>query len=478
MSTSHIGAPPAPARREQMIIAAVLLALFLAALEQTIVGPAMGKISGELGGGALLPWIATAYLLAATASAPILGAVADLYGRRTALLVCIGLFLAGSTLSAIADTLGTLVVARIVQGAGAGGLSSLPFVVIADRVPMQRRAIYSAYISTIYAAASIFGPLAGGVLSDFIHWSAIFWINVPIAVLVMLAVALLLDAEPRRANRRIDISGALLLIAATVASVFWLNAVTGTQAGPFDPLLAAGCAVLFWAGFGWRMLRAATPLVPLHILTDRTILLCALGLLCCQGSNIGMAVYLPLYYHTVFDLTASQAGLAILGLLGGIMSGAYVPPQLLRLDPHYKPLVVGAVALALCGALALTAVFAWIPTLVGVELASLAMGLGIGSAYPIFTLATQNAAGPQRMGAAIGMLGFARAMGGTIGAAVVGAVAVASGLAQGAGSIPAAPAPGIPMWTISLVASGLLSICLMAVSMLPPRALDGYAGAR
>lgn len=478
MTTSPVDAPPASARREQLIIAAVLLALFLAALEQTIVGPAMGKITGDLGGGALLPWVATAFLLAATVSAPILGAIADLYGRRIALLACAGLFLAGSTLSAIADNLNMLVAARIVQGAGAGGLTSLPFVVIADRVPMQRRAIYSAYISTIYAVASIFGPLAGGVLSDFVHWSAIFWINVPITILVMLAVALLLDAEPRRASRRIDISGALLLIVATVASVFWLNAVTGTQFGSVDPLLAAGCAVLFWGGFAWRMLRAAAPLVPLHILTDRTTLLCALGLLCCQGSNIGMAIYLPLYYQTVFSLTASQAGLAILGLLGGIMSGAYAPPQLLRLDPHYKPLVVGAVALALCGALAMTAVLAWSPTLVGVELASLALGLGIGSAYPIFTLATQNATRSQRMGAAIGVLGFARAMGGTIGAAIVGAVAVASGLTQGAGAIPAASAPGIPMWMISLVASGLLSICLLAVSMLPSRALEGYVKTR
>lgn len=476
MTTSPVdGLLPAVTRKERLVIGAVMLALFMAALEQTIVGPAMGDIAADLGGGGLLPWTATGYLLAATASSPILGAIADLRGRRMALLGCVGLFLLGSVLSALADSLPMLVLARIVQGAGAGGLTSLPFVVIADRVPMHRRATYSAYISTIYAVASIFGPIAGGFLSDFVHWTAIFWINVPIAIMVIVAVITLFEAEPDRHSRRsIDFPGALLLIVGTTLSVLWLNAATGTEAAILPAWSLGLAALVFWAGFAWRMLLAASPLVPLSILTERTILLSALGLLCCQGSNIGMAVYLPLYYQNVFDLSASQAGIAILGLLGGIMSGAYIPPQLLRLNPHYKPLVVGAAALALCGALALTAVLAFSPTIVGVELASIALGLGIGSAYPIFTLATQNAAGSSRMGAAIGVLGFMRAMGGTIGVAVVGAVAVASGL-TGAGG---AGASGIPMWTISLVACGLLAVCLLALSMLPSRALEGYAKAR
>ncbi|NGP18798.1 MFS transporter [Devosia aurantiaca] len=461
-------------RKERLVIVAVMLALFMAALEQTIVGPAMGDIARDLGGGSLLSWVATAYLLAATASSPILGAIADLRGRRLALFACVSLFLLGSVLAAMATSLEMLVAARIVQGAGAGGLTSLPFVVIADKVPMYRRAAYSAYISTIYAVASIFGPVAGGFLADYVHWTAIFWINVPIALLVIVAVAVLFEADHDRLSRRtIDYLGALLLIAATTSSVLWLNAVTGTEASLLPSWMLAPLALAAWGGFAWRMLRAATPLVPLSVLTERTILLSALGLLCCQGSNIGMAVYLPLYYQNIFGFSASEAGFAILGLLGGIMSGAYIPPQLLRLNPHYKPLVVGAAAFALFGALSLTAVLAFMPTLVGVEIATIALGLGIGSAYPIFTLATQNAAGPTRMGAAIGVLGFMRAMGGTIGVAVVGAVAVASGLTE---AVPQGQA-GIPMWTISLVASGLLAVCLLALSMLPPRALEGYAKA-
>ncbi len=475
MTTSPLADAAATAtRKERLVIGAVMLALFMAALEQTIVGPAMGDITRDLGGGGLLPWMATAYLLAATASSPILGAIADQRGRRVALFACVSLFLVGSVLSALANSLPLLVAARIVQGAGAGGLTSLPFVVIADKVPMHRRATYSAYISTIYAIASIFGPIAGGILADFVHWTAIFWINVPIAILVISAVAVLFEPEEERHGKRaIDYPGALLLVSGTTCSVLWLNAVTGTDASALPTPLLGLLALGFWAGFAWRMLSAATPLVPLTVLTERTILLSALGLLCCQGSNIGMAVYLPLYYQNVFGLSASEAGFAILGLLCGIMSGAYIPPQLLRLDPRYKPLAVGAAAFALCGALGLTAVLALMPTLVGVEIATVALGLGIGSAYPIFTLATQNAAGPGRMGAAIGVLGFMRAMGGTIGVAVVGAVAVASGLTDTGPAV----ATGIPMWTISLVASGLLAVCLLALSMLPSRALDGYAKA-
>lgn len=473
MTTLPLAETSAPmARGEKFIIAAVMLALFMAALEQTIAGPAMGDISTALGGGELLAWVPTAYLLAATASSPILGAIADSRGRRTALLICVGLFLLGSTLAALANSLPMLVGARVIQGAGAGGLTALPFVVIADRVPMQKRAGFSAYISTIYAAASIFGPIAGGALSQYVHWSAIFWINVPLCLVVIVAILVLFKTDAPAKARSIDFLGAGLLIGGTTSSVMALNSITGVHASLAGGGQWLALAVVFWAGFAWRMLRAKSPLVPLQILTEPTILLCALGLLCCQGSNVGMAIYLPLYYQHVFGLSSSEAGFAILGLLCGIMSGAYLPPRLLLLNPRYKPLVLTSASLALCGALALTAVLAFMPTIVGVEIATLTLGLGIGSAYPIFTLATQNAAGNQRMGAAIGMLGFMRAMGGTIGVAAVGAAAIASGLT----GEPATSGPtGIPMWTISLVAAGLLSICVLAMLCLPSRTLEGYA---
>tara|TARA_A100001391_G_scaffold205405_2_gene205823 strand:- start:14116 stop:15540 length:1425 start_codon:yes stop_codon:yes gene_type:complete len=459
--------------KERMVVGTVMLALFMAALEQTIVGPALGDIASQLGGGSLLSWVPTAYLLAATAASPILGAVADQHGRRLALYLCVGLFLAGSVAAALSTHLEMLVAARVVQGAGAGGLTALPFVVIADRVAMNRRATYAAYISTIYAVASILGPVAGGFLSDHVHWSAIFWINVPLGIAVLVAIAMLFRDDAAAGPSSIDFIGAALLIGGTTTSVLALNSLTGISNTASSPVMWLVCAGALWGCFAWRMLSARAPLVPLQVLTDKTILLSALGLLCCQGSNIGLAVYLPIYYQHQFGLSASGAGLVILGLLCGIMAGAYIPPRLLLLNPNYKPLLLKATATALCGALLLTLVLALMPTLVGVEIATIALGLGIGAAYPIFTLATQNAAGP-RMGTAIGVLGFMRAMGGTIGVAVVGAVAVASGLTDTVSQAPA----GIPTWTISLVAAGLLSIGVLAMTVLPPRQLEGYVAAK
>ncbi|WP_375449916.1 MFS transporter [uncultured Devosia sp.] len=298
----------------------------------------------------------------------------------------------------------------------------------------------------------------------------------PISLVVLFSIAMLFKYEAGIRTRAIDFIGAGLLVSGTTTSVMALNSFTGASVTPLHPVLWLSDAILLWAGFGWRMVTAKSPLVPLQILTEKTILLCAVGLLCCQGSNIGMAVYLPLYYQHQFAFSASEAGFAILGLLGGIMLGAYLPPRLLLLNPHYKPMVLGAASVALAGALLLTAVLALMPVLVGVEIATIALGLGIGCAYPVFTLATQNAAGSARMGAAIGVLGFMRAMGGTIGVATVGAVAVASGLTETVGS-STAPA-GVPMWTISLVAAGLLAVCVIALSALPPRALEGFAPKR
>lgn len=476
MSTITTDADTLP-RSDHSLIVWVLGALFLAALDQTILGPAMGDIARQLGGGDLLTWVATAYLMAATASAPILGAFADLRGRRAALYLAIGLFIIGSTLAALAPNLEMLVLARVIQGAGAGGLTSLPYVVIADRVPMQRRAVYSAYTSTIYAIAAIFGPVAGGFLAQYLHWNAIFWLNVPAGVAVIVAIAVLYRKEVPPQPRSVDYLGAFLLVGGTSSSVMTLNTATGAGAHGPAALLWLLAAIVCWICFWLRMTRARAPLLPMTVLTEPTTLLCALGLLCCTGANIGLSVYLPLYYQQAFGLSSSEAGFAVMGFLVGVMSGAYIPPRLLLRDPRYKRLVVASSLLALLAGLGLTLVLAVAPSLWLIEIATIALGLGIGSSYPIFTLATQNTAGRERMGAALGLLGLARGLGGTVGVASVGAVAVASGLTMTATHGEAA-AHGLPMWTISLVAVGLLAVCVVAMTRLPSLALLGYGGKR
>lgn len=457
------------------LIISVLIAMFMSALEQTIVGPAMADIASQFGGGDLLTWVPTAYLMSATASAPILGALADIKGRRFAIYLAVGLFMTGSLVGALAPDLPVLVCARIIQGLGAGGLIAIPTVIIADRVPMRQRAIYSAYTSTIYAVAAIFGPIAGGFLTQYAHWSAIFWINIPLGLAVLAGVALFYGPEQETRSRPIDVLGAFLLVGGTLTAVMSLNTIVNQAAQFVDygPWLAAAAA--FWICFGIRMVLAKSPLLPTKVLSEPTIVLCALGLLCCTGANVGLSVYLPLYYQQAFGLSASQAGLAIIGFLAGVMSGAYIPPRLLLASPRYKRLVVTSSAVGAIGAMALALVLAQNWSLLAVEIATITLGLGIGSSYPIFTLATQNAAGRERMGAALGLLGFARAMGGTIGVATVGAVAVASGLTHTAAS--SVNVAAVPAWAISLVALGLLCACLAAMLALPPGQLDGYGKA-
>lgn len=466
---------PAGSGKTHFLIISVLIAMFMSALEQTIVGPAMADIAAQFGGGDLLTWVPTAYLMSATAAAPILGALADIRGRRFTIYLAVGLFMAGSVLGALAPNLPLLVAARVVQGLGAGGLIAIPTVIIADRVPMQRRAIYSAYTSTIYAVAAIFGPIAGGFLTQYAHWSAIFWINIPLSLAVLVGVTVFYGPELETRSRPIDILGAFLLVGGTLTAVMSLNTITDPSATIADYAPWLGAAIVFWLGFGVRMVMARSPLLPTKVLSEPTIVLCALGLLCCTGANVGLSVYLPLYYQQAFGLSASQAGLAIIGFLVGVMSGAYIPPRLLLLSPYYKRLVVTSSGLGAIGAVGLALVLAQIPSLWAVEIATVALGIGIGSSYPIFTLATQNAAGRERMGAALGLLGFARAMGGTIGVATVGAVAVASGLTHTAGAEISATA--VPTWAISLVAVGLLSVCVAAMLALPSGQLEGYGKA-
>ncbi|WP_273688347.1 MDR family MFS transporter [Ketogulonicigenium vulgare] len=470
-TTDH--APAKVDRKSHFLIISTLIAMFMSALEQTITGPAMGNIAAELGGGTLLTWVPTAYLMAATCSASILGALADIKGRRFAINLSVGTFVVGSVMAAMSTSLTMLVISRVVQGIGAGGLTALPHVVIADRIPMRQRPIYSAYTSTIYAIAAVMGPIAGGVLSQYFHWSAIFWINLPLGVLCLIGVAVFYTKEGATTPRPVDTLGAGLMVGAALSSVMALNTLTSGQPGG---LVWLAVALVFWAAFALRMVRAAYPLLPFPVLTNPTILLCGVGLLCCTGANVALSVYLPLYYQQSFGLTASQGGFAVIGFLIGVTAGAYIPPRFLRNNPYYKPVVVSSTAVALAGTALLCLTLAQAHNFVLLEMVSILLGMGIGASYPIFTLAAQNAAGARRVGAALGLLGFARAMGGTIGVAVAGAVALASGLVYAHEGVDGPM--GEATWVIALVPAGLIAVAFIAMLLLPPKALEGYGAKR
>lgn len=240
--------PPSLSEREKnVIIAGVLLSMLLAALDQTIVAPAMPTIGHALGHADYLPWIVTGYLLTATAMAPLYGKISDIHGRRATIFAAIAIFLAGSLVSALAPDMPTLIVGRLVQGLGGGGLFALTQTVIGDLVPPRERARYAAWISGTWAVASIAGPLLGGIFAEHFHWSLIFWINIPLGLVVVAIISKPLKKLPLPSRaHRIDGAGAALLIAATSLLLLALNW-GGSRYAWFSPAiigLVAGSAIL------------------------------------------------------------------------------------------------------------------------------------------------------------------------------------------------------------------------------------------
>lgn len=451
---------------DRLVLGAVVLALFMAALEQTIIGPTLPDMGRSLGDVNLIPWVATGYLLAATATGPVFGALADAAGRRPALYLALFLFVAGSVGAALAPDIPLMIAARVLQGAGAGGLVSLPFVVIADKVPMSRRAAYSAVISSLYAVAGLSGPTLGGLLTEYLHWSLIFWINLPLGIIVF-AVVIAQPREVRQSTRRsIDLVGAALLLVASTASILALQSLVGSGGSILNGLISLVVGIVAWSLFGWQIRRAERPLVPIGILTEPTILLCTLGLLCTQGAYLGLSLYVPFYYQQQLGMSASQAGFAVLSFVGGAAVGAYLPARWLIRDPRYKAMSIIAGSVAFLGSLGVIAALAAPPSIYAMIAASVLMGLGVGALYPTFTIATQNAARRDQIGAATGMLSFTRSMGGVIGVAVTGMVAIASGLTG-----DAHPA-SLPIWLLGAVPSVMLLVCLIAMALLPVRQLE------
>ncbi|AJE47582.1 MFS transporter [Celeribacter indicus] len=452
------------ARGTPRLLAAALLAIFMAALEQTIMGPVLGRIIAELGDGPLVPWLTTGFLLAATVAAPLYGAIADIRGRRSALLLASACFVFGSLLCALSFRLEMLLVARVVQGAGAGGLMSLPFVIVADRVPMRNRAVFSAYISTIFAAAGLLGPVVGGAIAEWLDWRWVFWFNLPLGALVILGVMTAVTSRAPLKGRRLDLRGGLYLLCAATPTILLLE--RAGEGGPGGLLLAV-TAALFWVVFVRHLLSQADPLVPLPVLRDPSIFLAALGLAMTQGTNLGLAVYLPIYFQKVHGLDPGAAGVALLAFVGAIMAGAYVPPRLLRANPAYKPLMVGCAALTFGFAVAF-----WLCTLFDlpfavVILSNIGLGIGIGLLYPVYTLIVQNAAPSEQMGAAMGVLAFLRAMGGTLGVSLAGIGALRAGLLSEGGA-------GAGHGVFGVVAPLLMAVCLLAAVFLPARRLEGF----
>lgn len=469
---------PLSEAEKNAIIAGVLLSMLLAALDQTIVAPAMPTIGHALGHAQYLPWIVTGYLLTATAMAPLYGKISDVYGRRPTVYAAILIFLLGSLVSAMAPNMFVLVVGRAIQGAGGGGLFTLTQTVIGDLVPPRERARYAAWISGTWAVASIAGPLLGGTFAEHLHWSLIFWINIPLGLLAMAIINNPLKKLPIAAKQhRIDGLGALLLVVATALLLLALN--WGGSEYPWlsrEILGLLAVSVVFWVAFALRLLRAAEPLISLEVLSNPIVLAGTSSMFLLQAANIGLAVYLPVYLQSIVGLSVSESGLAMLGLLLGTVAGATFSGRTIPRFVHYKRIaMVGVFFSILC--LGLLALVAGHASLLVVEILTICIGLGSGTTFPVATVSVQNAVDRAHLGVATGVLTFLRSLGSALGVAMLGAVALGYGLPlAGEGTLAVGQVISVvPFVMIFLVAAATLLLALITLGLMPEKPLRGQA---
>jgi EmrB/QacA subfamily drug resistance transporter len=468
--------PPLSEREKNVIIAGVLLSMLLAALDQTIVAPAMPTMAAALGNAEYLPWIVTGYLLTATAVSPLYGKISDVCGRRPTIFAAVLIFIAGSIISAMAPNMLVLVAGRAVQGLGGGGLFALTQTVIGDLVPPLERARYSAWISGTWAVASIAGPLLGGTFAEHLHWSLIFWINIPLGLIAMAIINNPLKKLPVAARRHsIDGWGALLLIIATSLLLLAMNW-GGSRYAWVSPQIAglvAGSAVV-WGLFALRLYKAGEPLISLEVLSNRIVLTATIAMFLLQAGSIGLAIYLPVYLQSALDLSPGDAGMAMLGLLMGTVAGASLSGRLVPRFAHYKRIALIGILFAIACLVAM-GIVADHASLVTVEILTACIGFGTGTIFPISTVSVQNAVDRTHLGVATGVLTFLRSLGGAIGVAALGAVALGYGLPLAGEGVHVAHGGTDASFAIIFYATaGLLVAALAVLALMPEKPLRGY----
>jgi EmrB/QacA subfamily drug resistance transporter len=420
--TSPDGQTPFTHRQILLVYSGLMMGILLAALDQTIVATALPTIVGDLGGIQHLSWVVTAYLLSSTASVPLYGKVSDLYGRRIVFQFAIVTFLVGSALSGLAQNMAWLIVARAIQGIGGGGLMAMAMTIIGDVVSPRERGRYQGYIGSVFAFASIVGPLVGGFFVDHLSWRWIFYVNLPVGAAALVVTSLVLRIPFRRQPHRIDLLGAALLVGAVVSLL--LVAVWGGAEFPWSSpmIVGLGAAGAILGGlFLWQERRAEEPIVPPRLFRIRTVALSA-GILFLVGATLfGAVVFLPLYLQAVLGASATRSGLLLLPLMMGVVTTSILSGRIIARTGRYRWWPVAGMAACTLGMFLLSRMHPGSSPLYAS--ASMAvLGLGIGMVMQVLVLATQNTVEQRDLGSATSMANFFRSIGGTFGTAILGAV--------------------------------------------------------
>ncbi len=411
------------------VIRGVALAILLSALDQTIVVPAVPKMGADLLGQGHLSWIVAAYLLTGTAATPVIGKLSDIYGRRQLLQPAIILFVLASVGCALAKNLPEMILLRAVQGIGGAGLITIAQTAIADVVPPRERGRYQIYMSGMWGIASIAGPIAGGALTDWLSWRAIFWINLPLGVIAYISAGRALRVLPPHAPGRvkIDYLGAALLMASITA---WLVlCASGGRDFAWNSALAAGlaaCGLVLTGLTIWQESRARTPMLPLHIFGNKIVL----GGLALSFTNslctFGGTFLLPLFFQYQRGSSAALSGLLTTPFLLAFVVMSYAGGHVARWLGRTKPTILVALTTCLLALLLLASLGRTTPVALCIIYMVL-LGGGIGLVQPNITVAMQNAAARSDVGIVTGCMLLFRAIGGAAGVTLAGTMLLTQG---------------------------------------------------